>query len=368
MRTRWLLCGVLGLLTMVPTARAGLYIPAESTVWPLPTKTGEYLFQLRELLSLVSVEKRVQEREFPKRVLEQIKKLEARRSDGKLSVEDSINLGGYYILQKKYNNAIDVLTPAWEREPKNFMVLANLANAYEGSKEYRRAAAFQDQVLKNWPRRQQGWNAEQLWWYRRAEKYFLTLLELRNREQLTKQPESTLDALFPRLPFADPRVPYLVGEIDIKARDRLPPDVLPLVEQLLLWLPHDNRLYWMLGELLNARGDVVQALGVFNDLVGIARRFNSDLLMRHRRLLNEAVESDPRFKRSKTEVMPERQVLASSPPTEKPGGPGQTGWLPDWRQLGVGFGSGLLVGILLLLQVRQLRRRFSGSQARPSPG
>ena len=39
----------------------------------------------------------------------------------------------------------------------------------------------------------------------------------------------------------------------------LPPDGYQIVAQLLVWSPNDDRLYWQLGELLNAMGSVQDA-------------------------------------------------------------------------------------------------------------
>lgn len=365
MRIRWLLCGLLWSVAACPAARAGLYLASKPTTWPVswppPNNPDPYLQELGELQSLVSDVKLVRERPFPTEVRKQITALEGRRRASPLSVEESITLGGYYLLQRNPNKAIEVLTPALANEPKNFMVLANLANAYEGINESRRAIEFQKQVLSNWPARYAAWNAEQLWWYRRAEKYTLTLLELRNRERLTNAPQTTLDELFPAAPYARRQIKYLVGAIDLKARDRMPPDALPLVEQLLLWMPHDQRLRWQFGELLNARGEVKLAWTEFDQLSQAG--FTSELFKEHRSALRDAGVPTVRAQATTpqtSELPPNLGGLeGAADSTQKP-------WLPDWRQLGVGFGSGLVVGMLLLLQFRQLTRRFARTRPTPS--
>lgn len=395
MRMRWLLCGVLCLLATTPTARAGLYIPERATPWPLPANVAKYRLNLREVLNVAAAQTAV-------------KKLEASRRRGGLCIADRINLGGYYLILRDYNQAIDVLTPALAQEPRNFMVLANLANAYQGLGEFRRAAEFQTQVLSNWPRQFVGWSAEQLWWYRRVEKYHLNLLELRNRQKLLKKPSNTLDNLFPVATLEDPRAPYTIGGMDLKVRDKLPPDVLAIVEQLLLWLPHDERLYWMFGELLNAQAEVSLAADVLQYAENTLRLGNRTL-HRHRQLLDDAVRFNAAFKPlwrrallfgltpRATFAFPisaavERQIALtgegwdeqssfspdptkerqketpSGPVQDTPTGRGTDTWVSEWRQLGVGFGSGLLVGMLLLLQIGQLRRRFSGSHLPRSSG
>lgn len=372
MRMRWLLGGVLCLLAAASSARAGLYIPAEPAPWPLPARPAEFRQKHGEYLSVSSSEPSVRERDFPKRVREQIARLEKGHSEGKLSVDDAINLSGYYLLQSNrgaYDKAISVLTPVLQKQPKNFMVLANLANAYQGIGEFRRAADLQAQVLANWPTNHPAWTWEQLWWYRRAEKYYLTLLESRNREQLLNQPQNGLDHLFPGMPFADDPTKYLIGESTFKVRDRLPPDVLTIVEQLLLWMPQDRRLLWMFAEVLNARGDVRLAWPIFTEIV---KGGNPNRLFRdHWRAYRRVVDTDPRFKEPKQELsggLPTRPGSATVPGSAPEPETAQNTWMPDWRQLGVGFGSGLLVGMLLLLQIGQLRRRSSAARLPRSSG
>lgn len=366
MRTCWLLGGLLSLLAVTPV-RAGLYLPAEPDPWPLPSNPAQFRQIHGELLSVSSVDANVRKRDFPTHVREQIAKLERQLRAGKLSVEDSINLSGYYLLQAQreaLDKAINLLTPVLQREPKNFMVLANLANAYQGIGESGRAAEFQRQVLSNWPSTHAGWKWEQLWWYRRSEKYYLTLLELRTREKLLNQSATSLDNLFPGVPFADENAKYLIGETTYKARDKLPPDVLALVEQMLLWMPQDKRLLWMFAELLNARGDVALTWGIFKELT--EGGYNNGLFRKHRNAFRDVADTDPRFKKPKVEVGGGRAIF---PGGSTAGDTGQQPWLPDWRQLGVGFGSGLLVGMLLLLQFRQFRRRrLAGAHASSSPG
>jgi tetratricopeptide (TPR) repeat protein len=371
MKARWLLCGLLGMVAACPAAQAGLYLSTAPPTWPLtgppPSNPGRFLQVLGELQSLASTEASVKEMAFPREIQGKVEELERRRRDSSLSVEDSITLGGYYLLQGKHDKAVEVLRPAHEKEPKNFMVLANLANAFRGigegtrdSAALNRAIGLQSQVLKNWPSRLAGWTSEELWWHRRAEKYYLQLLELRNRAQLTGKPP-TLDNLFPAAPYADPLAKYVVGEIDIKARDRLPPDALPLVEQLLLWMPNDQALLWQFGELLNARGEVKLAWDRFR--TGTTAWSGNALFNQHRREFVRLVETDPRFKEQAETTSTLPQDLGG---LNKPGPTTEQRWLPDWRQLAVGFGTGLIVGMLLLLQFRQLSRRFSRSQQHPT--
>jgi len=73
---------------------------------------------------------------------------------------------------------------------------------------------------------------------------------------------------------------------------KLPADAIAIVQQLLIWLPDDARLLWLLGELYNASGDIDSALTVFNECVD-ARGFGAAKLRQHRVALKEAVAARP---------------------------------------------------------------------------
>src|SRR5262249_4628765 len=93
--------------------------------------------------------------------------------------------------------------------------------------------------------------------------------------------------------FGDPSAPlrfvaeggeYAAGEIAARERAKLPTDALAAVQQLLLWFPEDTRLYWLLGELLNADGQVIEAAGIL-DRCAYARNHPDPELKAHRREL-----------------------------------------------------------------------------------
>src|SRR5207249_8586641 len=86
-------------------------------------------------------------------------------------------------------------------------------------------------------------------WLLKAERSERDLFRLRRAEPATPsgpggRPSDHLDRLFPETAFSqpDPRT-----------------EAIALVQQLLLWLPDDTRLYWLLGELYRADGDLKAA-------------------------------------------------------------------------------------------------------------
>lgn len=87
------------------------------------------------------------------RPAEAIELLEPLYRQAPTQVDVAINLGGAYILQRKWNRAVRVLSRAAEANPHNSMVWMNLAAAHLGALEtaspeqQRRAIAAYEQVL-----------------------------------------------------------------------------------------------------------------------------------------------------------------------------------------------------------------------------
>jgi hypothetical protein len=351
MRTWLSVAALLGLSLACCPARAGLYLPAKLYTsqgreapklgkgevfvggpWPLaPTPERYYRFQLQDSRNVGSKEPGAVEGPLRVRVRNLVKELEGKGSS--LTLEETITLGGCYLLQDptKVDRAVTLLVKAAETERGNFLVLANLASAYLLKRDYDPAGYWQQRVVLNFPRKYPGWTAEQLLFYKRAEQFQLKLIKSRAAESPQKRQAGGLDNLFQGVRFVGPEGKYLPGETDEKMTALLPPDALPLAEQLLLWMPHDERLLWLFAELVNAQGDVKLAYQVLNTLKNQSYR-DKDFLA-HWDALDAAVRPDT-----------------------PPGPPAASGTL-DWRQLGVGFGSGLLIGVLLMLQVRQWGRR-----------
>src|SRR5207302_211791 len=93
-----------------------------------------------------------------------------------------------------------------------------------------------------------GWTSAQLKWPRRVEGCFLKYLHHRVEES-RRPPARTgdelapfTDALFPGLRFVGPGEGYALGQLAPAQQVRLPADAAEVVEQILLWLPHDPDL------------------------------------------------------------------------------------------------------------------------------
>jgi len=298
--------------------------------------------------------------------------------------------------------------------PYRFLLLLHLATVYQDDESLaQHALDLQREALQTWPTMLPGFSRPELAWYRRAELYALTLMELRNRERLggrvrspTDQPPP--DHLFPReerdpakkLQFIGESGEYEAGGIAWKQMDRVPSDAYQIVLQLMLWRPTDYRLYWLFGELLNAQGQVEGAYYVLN-MLRSNTLWRSRELERHFRVLREAVgpykelftdinaTGEDRRKqatllwwlRPRGNLLPPGigvladeasglalttdtggaagPVLPPAPQVEKAAPPPSPAGsaLPDWRPMTVSFLTGIVVAILGILQWQQWRRR-----------
>jgi hypothetical protein len=289
MRARLITLAAVGLcLVHTSSLWAGLYNTAEPPMEPT-VSFGQFRNVLNDLRS-IAVEQ--PEGSLRKHSLTRVAELEAKSRAVGLTVEDCVNLSAYLIRLLRYQKAIEVLTPVATRERGNFMVFANLATAYQLTDQGDRAVDALREALKIWPRVWAGWSTAQLDRSHRAELYHLDLLTFRRRAALAqgRGPGGLhLDPLFfEGNRFVSDSGQYEAGELAAAQRAKLPADAVALVEQLLLWLPHDLGLFWQLGELLNATGEVPDAAAVFDDLV-FNRRVDAPELRRHRHILNEAL-------------------------------------------------------------------------------
>ena len=268
---------------------------------------------------------------------------------GSLTEEDKVNLSGYLVRLRQYQEAIDLLTPVATRECRNFMVFANLATAEQQAGQLERAVSHLEQAQDVWPSEWPGLTREQLRCFRQAEKYHLLLVRHRwaqARQSATSQ--LSLDPLFVKdgrpVRYVGDSGQYEAGKIAASERAKLPPDAVAIVQRLLIWLPDDTLLYWQYGELLSAEGDVTSAAQVFDDCAW-RRRLDAPEFRTHRQIVTEAARD-----RS------QESVLA---PEESNNAPvSGSSWLPDRNKLWVaGTTFALIVIVLIYFQVREIRRR-----------
>jgi tetratricopeptide (TPR) repeat protein len=272
-------------------ARAGLYNPEQP---PVAVNAGlrfeDFNKRVKEIRALDAPESK-QRAEFQKRIAE----LQAKARAGTAGTDDLLSLSAYQILLRDYAGAVQSLNLAEARAPDDFRVLANLATAYYYLDNRDRAVYYQSRAVRVLDGVCPGWTSAQLQWPRRVEGRFLNYLRLRLTE--SRRPPARggdelaplTDALFPGLRFVGPDGEYPLGQLAPAQQARMPADAVAVVEQMLLDLPHDPdlNLYWLLAELLNARGDVVDAANLLGDLV-FNRGLSARAARRHRQMLQPA--------------------------------------------------------------------------------
>lgn len=394
-RPRWVFLAIAFWLAIAAPAPAGLYFTDDVIPYPVPNDHKAFMIELTRLRPRPPARPDQQAAGQPQpstdRRQQAVDRLETREKEGLLTLDDRINLSGYYVLIGQYEKARDLLLPLVNPALVNpgrddFRVHSNLATAYHRLSDFEKAIQHVEIALKLWPKLHPGWTVKQLAWYRRIEEYYLTLLNTRNVEVHRRLPQDTIDEIFPDVRFAERRGDYLIGGVRDAVRMRLPPDALDIVRQLLFWNPTDQRLFWLYGELLNADGDTESAFSVLDGPV-FSTGLNYPLLREHRTAhvrFREFLPPATRYRLLHFGNMSPLGLAASEkglavmlrevrdttdpaqPETEPAGTP--TSWLPDWRPLLVGFGAGIIVGMIVVFQVRQLRRgrtKQGGDQRRP---
>jgi tetratricopeptide (TPR) repeat protein len=349
--------------------RAGLYNTAEPIEGPAVADGGTRALgfsQFQDLLSTllsIGVKQQLGSRQSDsaarKHYLARAAELQAELRSGRIAVQDRVNLSAYLIRLRKYDEAVQVLEPVAAQERQNFMLFANLATAHQLAGRLDRALAYLQQVKILWPTAWPGFAKKQLDWYRTAEKYHLELVRQRYREwsgrsSRRRQVQETLDDLFhdPNGPvrFIGENGRYEAGKLAVAQRAKLPADALAVVQQLNIWLPDDTRLYWLLGELYNANGDLEAAARIFDDCVGNVRRFSAPELREHRLIVLDAKPKGG----SRIFDLPVGQAGTSAGKTSA----AVPSWVPGRRQLvAVGGLAALAVIALGYFQIREIRRR-----------
>lgn len=380
----------------MPRACAGVYSndPLDQIV-PGPLSLAQFQNVLGVYLSATSPQMPQHQR-----YLARIKELETQeRGPFGLSTDDRVTLSACYLRVMQAEKAAQVLSRV-EGE-KNFMVHANLATAHHLSGRLERAADYQEMALKEWPSTWPGMTQSQLSWFYRTEKYYQTLLRARLREERTApgKPPETLDDVFPGVRFVGLEDKYQAGAIAPLQFARLPADALPVVQQLVLWLPTDERVSWLLAEVLNANGFIAESWGILDSLSN--RGYSPRELKEHRQVLKEAVPAalawttkmavNDEFLRLLWAVSPRGGAAPGSSPAfneagwavglgfirspEKaqgraddvppaPAARPENAWLPSVRHVVVSFLAGIALTLLAGMQVREMRRRREGSPAK----
>ena len=132
----------------------------------------------------------------------------------------------------------------------------------------------------------------------------------------------------------------------------LPEDATDLIRQLVVWMPLDNRVYWLLGEVNNASGETDEARRILEELAN-ARQ------MRHVRLLGRHLEV---LKNTPPQTVATDNggstTADQGPPADPPPQPELTVNLGSfWRIFLVGIATGVMGSVLIRWQLASLRSR-----------
>jgi hypothetical protein len=358
--------GLLAILLGGRPVHAGPYNPAEPDEWILArTLSGPLAFSqfwgLRNELRFLGLDTAPTDNIRRRRhVL--VVDLMPRGGPARLSAANRLTLSAYLIRRKRLPEAIELLLPHVRRDPEDFLATANLAAAYHLSNEPRQAREYQRQVLAAWPASFDklkketrdllaplGWNQDSFarvsQSFLQAEKFLGKLFDLRGRERLRGgMGQDAPDDLF-GVRFIGASGQYEPGKLAAGEKAKLPANAVAIVQQLLIWLPEDDRLYWLLGELYNAQGQIEIAKQIFDELAGFQGTYRVPLLNEHRQALLSAPRKDENLEPTASADKP-----AAPPPEPRADS-------IDWRSLWIGFAMGILAAFFGYWQFRETRRR-----------
>ena len=302
-------------------------------------------------------------REARRKALDQVKQLEA-KGVAKLSEDELAVLTADLIRLNDDRAATNILQPRAARG--GFVVYMHMARARAGQGDWQDAVERERIALSEFPASYGRLTKPQLAWLKRVEReYYLPFLSRRAQEagggrgRLSSRIEEP-DELFPTAPaprkpenplrFVGPEGAYMAGGIADTERKKLPPDALAIVQQLVLWHPFDGRLYWLLGELYNADGDVETAYAILDECTnGMA--VTNETIKEHRRILKSAAEAmatarNEQQARARQQAEEEKAQRARDE---------RDYWKRFWWILAVGVG---VVVLLVYYQAREVLRRL----------
>ncbi len=354
-------------LLSASSGQASLYQPEDPMAVPVrPDGTGEALpfgefkRRLAVLNNAADPRPNAQGEPNPDRA-RYLARVQARKSKRNLppletaaQAADMIRLGntdaGFFV-----NDALDLLFPRTRDRSPNYFVLTTMAQIHLLRDEHSEALSRHQSALldSEMPPEVEGWTKEQRDWIKKLdEDYVLHYLHIRRTERETRGKAAPEDEeptpLFP-LPQRDrPAEPvkfvndagqYEPGTLAAAEKAKLPPDAIAIVQQLLLWFPTDTRLYWLLGELYAANGELDSAQKILDECAWSRQYGNRQLLMAHRGAITDAIE---------------QQRLAAEKAAED-------AFPISMRMIWIYFGAVALIAVLAAIRV--LSRRSRGQRA-----
>jgi ElaB/YqjD/DUF883 family membrane-anchored ribosome-binding protein len=394
--------GSLVILTAAP-AQAGIYNPGESeetATYPdfINSRQGRNFRDVIIILRSIPVTQRQlddplrTQRDNPIRIryafLEELIARSAATSF--TTIDERLMASAVLIRRRKFKDAEQLLRPIAlaAGEQDNIPIQSNFATALHMDGDLKGAfetlrPIVRDHWKKSWDelsdeRRRElqriGWTEPVYKLNRNYDTYYLKLLRLRLRERVTNKEHKEVvqlpDALFddqkdPPSPvrFVSDDGEFEPGKLAAAERAKLPTEALAIVQQLIVWMPDDLRLYWLLGELYNAqkgegqkenREGILAALRIFSDLeifieLGDVKSVSEDAREQLRQRIGALTTAKERFEAEQDQLVAKN--LNKIETTDTPG------FTVDWRTVGISFGLGFVLAFFALWQIREIQRR-----------
>ncbi|MBM3994913.1 MAG: hypothetical protein FJ303_12280 [Planctomycetes bacterium] len=293
------------------------------------------------------------------------------------TLEQKLNYSTVLIRRGRREEAEALLKPLLDEYPTNFILLSHYASAcyLMGNDDFRRKAKFyMKKALNNWPERWSdlkketqdhllatyGWEETAYERNRRYEVYFKRLVDHRLEEEgvraAKKERPDMLDPIFSDsgekpITFLNEKGEFEVGRIAASDKERMPGDAVEAVQQLLIWMPGEPRLLWLLAETYNASAmehakerDVKLKNRKIRSAHAIFERLTDPL--KQAKYGRFEIKAHAEKIAAYVEKMSDENVIVPPPEPESP-----------WWRIGIGFFVGIAIGMFALWQIQELRRR-----------
>jgi hypothetical protein len=371
-----------------PLARGGYYSTIDAAEETLLSR--DYLIFARAMDSLGTIGA-PKPRTYPP-IRHRYVLIETMASGGELKLDtlaQKLDYGAVLIRRGRAFEAARFLGPVYESDQNNFLLMAQYASAsfLSGDREAElQAPRLQKKALEKWPARWSDLTKEQQAFlgpfgfrhqfdfdhYRRCEVLFERLINsrLKEKKELAKKKpvEEAVDPIFVNekgepIRFVNEKGDYEAGRIAPADMTALPRDAVEAVEQLLIWMPGDERLLWLLAETFNA--SAMEHPNLKEKSVAI---YNANLIFQ--RLTNFETPASYGLKEITTRAAviqafaDANPINVITPPPEDPNDVRMTSqkW---WQTLAVVMAVGIATGMFAIWQVQEMRRR---RQARAAKG
>ncbi len=231
-----------------------------------------------------------------------------------------------------YDDARTTLAPLARERVPDTRIAANFAHLFAIRGEWAEAINWHEiQLELTLPSDLAGTTAEQRQWLAKLERtYYRDWLRIHRREAEAKTPAAD-EVVFPL--FTEP-----------------PPDAIAIVQQLLLWHPDDNRLFWLLAELYAREGRYREAERLFDSLVESRQQSNRTRLVERRADIKRRVAGLPA-------VVPHEDVALAIPDEPKKEQTLADLGLTQTQLIAVSIAFAVAIIGLIALQLRSMRRR-----------